>query len=256
MSPQASSPDAATTSSEQSAVTTLPDQSANTANNDIPDSETRTSTTSTGATAAATTNSNSSALDSQLMMSLMERLQRYPSLLNTNSFLSQPLEDLLLSLPDIDEDEDDEDGDEDGEGDDEVSADYRTRLAKEEAKLERELIRIIQSGKATEALKPNSGQAVTVRDSHICVGFHEEPRQGYRVWEWHGHVLFYDEVQGYSPEYIYGNYFEKLTAPPKDDRFEEKDNQFSSSGLRELIDSGDALNGRIVRRNLSSGGKR
>ncbi|KAF3795601.1 hypothetical protein EJ110_NYTH00228 [Nymphaea thermarum] len=253
MSPQARSPDAVTTTitSEQAAATTLQDQSATTTNNNTSESEISTTTT-----AATTTNNNGSALDSQLMMSLMERLQRYPSLLNTNSFLSQPLEDLFLSLPDEDEDEDDEDEDEDGEGDHEVNADYRTRLAKEEAKLERELIRIIQSGKAAEALKPNSGQAVTVRDSHICVGFHEEPRQGYRVWEWHGHVLLYDEVQGYSPEYIYGNYFEKMAAASKDGHFEEKDNPFASSGLRELIGSGGALNGRIVRRNMGSGGNR
>ncbi|KAB2619823.1 hypothetical protein D8674_041295 [Pyrus ussuriensis x Pyrus communis] len=47
-------------------------------------------------------------------------------------------------------------------------------------------------------------------EHHICIGLHEELRSEYRVWEWHGHIMLFDEENGYTPEYIYGNYFEGL----------------------------------------------
>ncbi|KAB2631189.1 hypothetical protein D8674_008708 [Pyrus ussuriensis x Pyrus communis] len=49
-----------------------------------------------------------------------------------------------------------------------------------------------------------------IGEHHICIGFHEELRSEYRVWEWHGHIMLFDEENGYTPEYIYGNYFEEL----------------------------------------------
>nr|GMD46582.1 uncharacterized protein LOC109182338 [Ipomoea batatas] len=84
-------------------------------------------------------------------------------------------------------------------------------LAREESKLEKEIIRTIHSG-STDSLKPNSGQAVTIGEHHICVGFHEDEDSDYRVWEWHGHIILFDDENGYNPEYIYGNYFERLAA--------------------------------------------
>ena len=51
-----------------------------------------------------------------------------------------------------------------------------------------------------DSLKPNSVQAVTFGEHHICVGFHEEKGSDYRVWEWHGHIMLFDEENGYTPE--------------------------------------------------------
>ncbi|XP_050241259.1 uncharacterized protein LOC126690173 [Quercus robur] len=31
-----------------------------------------------------------------------------------------------------------------------------------------------------------------------------------RVWEWHKHVVFYDDENGYMQEYVYGNYFKRM----------------------------------------------
>jgi hypothetical protein len=42
------------------------------------------------------------------------------------------------------------------------------------------------------------------------VSYQEEPGSGYRTWEWHGHVMVYEDGEGYVPEYVYGNYFEPL----------------------------------------------
>ncbi|KAI8574731.1 hypothetical protein RHMOL_Rhmol01G0377100 [Rhododendron molle] len=86
----------------------------------------------------------------------------------------------------------------DEENDDTKNNNNKTQLAKEESKLEKAIIRTILSGK-TDTLKPNSGQAVTVNEHHICVGFHRDAGSEYRVWEWHGHVMLFDEENGYSP---------------------------------------------------------
>ncbi|KAI3871140.1 hypothetical protein MKW98_015040 [Papaver atlanticum] len=139
------------------------------------------------------TNSN---FDSLLLQSLMGRLQLRPpnnNSPNSNSFLNQSLEDFLLNS------EIDSDGEDD---------ESKTQLSKEESKLEKDIIKVILSGKG-ETLKPNSGQAVTVGEHHICVGYHQETGSDYRVWEWHGHIMLFDEENGYTPEYIYGNYFER-----------------------------------------------
>ncbi|KAG7628384.1 hypothetical protein ISN45_At03g046390 [Arabidopsis thaliana x Arabidopsis arenosa] len=181
-------------------------------------------------------NGNSN-IDNLLIQTLLGRLQIRPP---NSHFLSQSLDDLLFKS-------DDSDGDDDGEG--------QTSLDREEARLEKELIRVIVSGRS-DSLKPNSGQAVTVNEHHICVGFHEDEESDYRVWEWHGHIMLFDEENGYTPEYIYGNYFERLPVKlpnnrrvEKEKKKEMKEEEVENLGLRELIDGGDAAPGRILHRN-------
>ncbi|XP_022631559.1 uncharacterized protein LOC106776672 [Vigna radiata var. radiata] len=132
---------------------------------------------------------------------MMDRLQ-LRALIN-NPLVMQSLEDFLFN--DLDEDEDDAD---------EVSFKGKSELARKEAKLEKEVIKIILSGNNQSPLKPNSGQAVSVRDHHICVGFQDEEASGYRVWEWHDHIMAFDEEFDYNPEYVYGNYFQWFKPRP------------------------------------------
>ncbi|XP_077244867.1 uncharacterized protein LOC143884900 [Tasmannia lanceolata] len=183
-------------------------------------------------------------LDGLLLQRLMSRMQLRPPYLDTNSFLSHTLEDFLQETNTLEDEESDLE---------------KTHLSKEESKIEKEIIRIIHTGN-TETLKPNSGQAVTICEHHICVGFHEEKESDYRVWEWHGHVMLFDEENGYNPEYIYGNYFERLQVKiggnsEEDEDEEEKGKEIGGGnlGLRELIGDGDSVNGRIVHRNLNVG---
>ncbi|MBA0804204.1 hypothetical protein Gohar_014350 [Gossypium harknessii] len=193
---------------------------------------------------------NTNNFDNLLLQTLMGRLQiRPPTNTITNSFLTQSLEDLLLDAANLsDSDSDDAD---------------KTQLAKEESKLEKEIIRVILSGK-TDPLKPNSGQAVSINDHHICITFHQENGSDYRVWEWHGHIMLFDEENGYSPEYIYGNYFERLQGKTvvneekeKEVEKEEEEEKIGNLGLRELIDGGaDSGSGRILHRNINAGSPR
>ncbi|XP_068669266.1 uncharacterized protein [Aristolochia californica] len=189
--------------------------------------------------------------DSLLLQSL-GRLQLRPPYLDSNSFLSQTLDDLLDEEHSLSSDDNTE----------------QSSLAKEEAKLEREIRRIIASGK-TDTLKANSGQAVSIGDHHICVGCHEEAASGYRVWEWHGHIMLFDEENGYTPEYIYGNYFERVERKSgsaveemgnkdeeKDNEDEDKESKGGTLGLRELIGNGGLTNGRILQRNVNMGSTR
>lgn len=187
--------------------------------------------------------------DNLLLQTLMGRLQiRPPNLLNSpNPFLNQTLEDLLLDTINnlsSDNEEDDED----------PSSDNRTQLAKEESKLEKEIIKTILGGKS-DTLNPNSGQAVTIGEHHICVGYHEESGSDYRVWEWHGHIMLFDEENGYTPEYIYGNYFERVIVKPvvvnKDDDEKEED-KVGNLGLRELIETVESGTSRILHRNMNA----
>ncbi|RWR83352.1 hypothetical protein CKAN_01210500 [Cinnamomum micranthum f. kanehirae] len=83
-------------------------------------------------------------------------------------------------------------------------------VAYEEAEVEREIVHIILSGDTT-SLRPNSGQPITIRENYISVECHDERGLDYRVWEWHDRVMPYDEVNGYSLEYIYGYYFESMS---------------------------------------------
>ncbi|OMO79434.1 hypothetical protein COLO4_24433 [Corchorus olitorius] len=129
----------------------------------------------------------------------MGRLQIHSPNSAFNPFLTQSIEELLdaanLSDPDSN----------DG---------IKTQFANEDSKLEKEIIKVILSGK-TDSWKPISGQAVTINGHHICITFYEEKGSDYRVWEWHGHIMWSDEENGYSPGYIYGNYFERLQGKPR-----------------------------------------
>lgn len=151
----------------------------------------------------------------------------------------------------------------DSENDDSSSS-SKTQLAKEESKLEKEIVRTILSGEI-EKLKPNSGQAIAIGEHHICVGFQEETGSDYRVWEWHGHIMLFDDENGYTPEYIYGNYFERVGAPKRiskktvktesgcDDGDEkEKEEKVANAGLKELIEGGNSSSGRVLHRNLNA----
>lgn len=198
---------------------------------------------------------NNTNFDNLLLQTLMGRLQIRPP---TNPFNSQTLEDLLFDAANLSDDNDDDD-----------SSSNKTQLAKEESKVEKEIVRVILSGK-TDSLKPNSGQAVTIGEHHICVGFHEETGSDYRVWEWHGHIMLFDEENGYTPEYIYGNYFERLLVKSRggeeqkekekeeeeEEEEQEKEEKVGNLGLRELIDGGEAAGARILHRNVNSGSPR
>ncbi|XP_044474292.1 uncharacterized protein LOC123202421 isoform X1 [Mangifera indica] len=196
---------------------------------------------------------NTSNFDNLLLQTLMGRRQIRPPNGNFSSpFLSQQsLEDLLFDAANLPDSTSDDDSD-------------KTQLSKEESKLEKEIIKIILSGKI-DSLRPNSGQAVTIGEHHICVGFHEEIGSDYRVWEWHGHIMLFDDENGYSPEYIYGNYFERLQGKVTRDtdivekekeEEEEEEEEVRNLGLRELIDNTDTKAGRILHRNLNRSSSR
>ncbi|XP_057778950.1 uncharacterized protein LOC130997600 [Salvia miltiorrhiza] len=196
--------------------------------------------------------------DNLLLQSLMSRLQLRPPSLHAAPPFSpdKSLEDLLFSdlLLNLSESESDSENDD-------FSSSSKTQLAKEESKLEKEIVRTILSGEI-EKLKPNSGQAIAIGEHHICVGFQEETGSDYRVWEWHGHIMLFDEENGYTPEYIYGNYFERVGAPKRklkktvkmgsggdDDDEKEK---VGNVGLKELIEGGNSGSGRVLHRNLNA----
>ncbi|XP_050380189.1 uncharacterized protein LOC126797580 [Argentina anserina] len=199
--------------------------------------------------------SSTTNFDNLMLQTLMGRLQIRPPPTTTSTttstaahnhaFLSQTLEDLLFDAANFSPDDDES----------------KTQLAREESKLERDIIRVILTG-STDSLKPNSGQAVTVGEHHICVGFHEETGSDYRVWEWHGHIMLFDEENGYTPEYIYGNYFERLAGKRggggggeevKEEEEEEEKEVVGNMGLRELIDGvEDSGQVRIVHRNINA----
>ncbi|XP_071710094.1 uncharacterized protein [Rutidosis leptorrhynchoides] len=206
---------------------------------------------------------NTSNIDNLFLQTLMGRLQirpQNPLQPQISPLFNQTLEDLLLdtinNISDTDTDHDDND---------ESSISNKTQLAKEESKLEKEIIKIILSGKSEETLKPNSGQAVSISEHHICVGYHVDSGSEYRVWEWHGHIMLFDEENGYNPEYIYGNYFERLRvvngnvkesekvvkgAENDGDNKEDKNVNF---GLKDLIGSSDdSGSGRILHRNMNA----
>ncbi|MCO5576879.1 hypothetical protein L7F22_030700 [Adiantum nelumboides] len=85
----------------------------------------------------------------------------------------------------------------------------RGKLAREEALLEAKVVQIIVAGDP-QSLKPNSGRSVAVGDHHVCVAFRDDSNSGYRIWEWHGHILMFDYENGYVPEFIYGSFYQQL----------------------------------------------
>uniref|UniRef100_A0A2P2Q656 Uncharacterized protein n=1 Tax=Rhizophora mucronata TaxID=61149 RepID=A0A2P2Q656_RHIMU len=179
----------------------------------------------------------------------MGRLQIHsPSSSQNDPLFSRSLEDLLLDAANNFSEESDDDN----------PNINKSRLSREESKVEREIIRIILSGK-TDSLNPNSGQAVTICEHHVCIGFHEEKEHDYRVWEWHGHIMLFDEENGYSPEYIYGNYFERLPGKVNygggiteaEENEEEETKEVLNMGLRGLIDGGNSKgSASILHRNI------
>lgn len=201
-------------------------------------------------------NGSNSSLDNLLLQTMMGRLQLRAPI--NNPLVTQSLEDFLFN--DLGDDDDDGGDNEDSE----KAFEGKSELAREEAKLEREVIKIVLSGNGESVLKPNSGQAVSVRDHHICVGFQDEEDSGYRVWEWHGHIMSFDEEFGYNPEYIYGNYFQWFKARPssvaavadavveKEEEEEEDEEKQENQGLRELIDNKDSADARILHRNINA----
>ncbi|XP_071701091.1 uncharacterized protein [Rutidosis leptorrhynchoides] len=209
---------------------------------------------------------NTSNLDNLFLQTLMGRLQirpQNPLQPQISPLFNQTLEDLLLDavnkISDTDTDHDDDDDDDR----DENSISNNTQLAKEESKLEKEIIKIILSGKSEGTLKPNSGQEVSIGEHHVCVGYHVESGSEYRVWEWHGHIMLFDDENGYNPEYIYGNYFERLRVVNGKIKESEKgvkvDNEEKNVnfGLKELIGSSeDSGLGRILHRSMNAGSSR
>jgi hypothetical protein len=208
--------------------------------------------------------SSASPVDALFLQNLMSRVQLRPPFLDTNSFLTHDLDDFLLNefaalsaaagASDDDDDEEDEDGEFSG-----GETRRRRMLAREEAKLEKEIVRMVLAGEAEEKLKPNSGQSVAVGDHHLCVGFHDEADGEYRVWEWHGHVMLFDDEDGYSAEYIYGNHFEPLAAATARSKKKEKEKREKdlSMGLRDLVvDTDDSGNGNRSKQKGSNGGAR
>lgn len=168
-----------------------------------------------------------SPLDASRLSSMMEKLGISLPYLDTNALISNACDKVI-------EDE------------------CKTKIAKETAKLEQKIVRIILSGKG-EDLKPNSCQSVEVGGHHICVANSEKPDSGYRVWQWHGHIMLYDEEKGFRLEYIYGNYFQRLE-PISDNADAEKDAE--NSVLRELMEKADEVNARILCRNINLASKR
>ncbi|XP_075634590.1 uncharacterized protein LOC142607064 [Castanea sativa] len=140
-----------------------------------------------------------------------------------------------------------------------ANGNHRAQMLKEERTIEREIIKAITTGKL-DSLKPNSGQSVPIGEHYVCVSFHEESDSDCRVWEWHGHVVFYDDENGYTQEYVYGNYFERMmmTREVFGDESDEEDesNEERNLGLGDLISSLSLNDGRLFSRNMGSNSRR
>lgn len=182
-------------------------------------------------------NFNPNSFEALVLSTMLNRLQMgQPPYLDTTSFISNACDRIIAD-------------------------ETKTPLQREEAKLEKKIVEIILSGEGAEKLNPNSGQAVSIGDHQVCVGFHDEEPQaekGYRIWEWHGHIMLYDEDKGYTAEYIYGNFFEKVKqkeakeVPPRG-----TEGLGAALGLGGLV-GGDReeANARILCRNMTAGGLR
>jgi hypothetical protein len=202
-----------------------------------PNNNNNSSSTTTTAAAATTTTT----LDSYFLETLMDRLQlRGPE---NKSLFSKSYEDFLFS-----EEEDDDDQPH-------AYQDGKQAIYKEESKLEAEIIKLILTGKG-DTLKPNSGEAISLRESNICVGCHEEEEGEYLVWEWHGHIMGYTDEHGFAPEYIYGNYFQRIVPVERSD-IAPVEGDAVNKGLKDLIDDAVVATtttpGRILHRNLNAG---
>lgn len=131
----------------------------------------------------------------------------------------------------------------------------RTQILKEEAHIEREIIKAISSGKI-ESLQPNSGQSISIGEHYVCVSFHDELESDCRVWEWHGHVVSYNAERGYTQEYVYGSYYERMMKKVLYEDSEEEKDEEDNSGLRQFIGGLNLTDGRFFCRNLSDNSRR
>jgi hypothetical protein len=190
---------------------------------------------------SSTTTTTSTTLDTYFLETLMDRLQlRGP---DNKPILDKSYEDFLFSEEEDDDDEDDQPR---------AYQDGKKAIYKEESRLEAEIIKLILTGKG-DTLKPNSGEAISLRESNICVGCHEEEEGEYLVWEWHGHIMGYTDEHGFAPEYIYGNYFQRIVPVERSDTAHVEDDAVNK-GLKDLIDDAVSTNpGRILHRNLIAG---
>jgi hypothetical protein len=194
-------------------------------------------------------------LENLLLETLMKRIQLHdPDNVNDDSSPSQKsFEDFLFGSDDDDEDDAPRTYQEVGQ----------KAIQREESRVEGEIIKLIVSGEG-DTLKPNSGEAVTIRESSICVGCHDDEEGEYVVWEWHGHIMGYNDDHGFSPEYIYGNYFQRTVPSERpysqpvgvgDEDEVDDEADVVSKGLKDLIDDvdTDAAPARILHRSLNAG---
>ena len=72
--------------------------------------------------------------------------------------------------------------------------------------------------------------------------------------------MFYDDENGYTQEYVYGNYFERMvmTREVFGDESDEEDesNEERNLGLGDLISSLSLNHGRLFSRNMGSNSRR
>ena len=75
--------------------------------------------------------------------------------------------------------------------------------------------------------------------------------------------MLFDEENGYTPEYIYGNYFERMVGKKPSGGVKEgksggekEEKVVNLGGLKELIDQGDSSTSRILHRNITASSPR
>ena len=132
-------------------------------------------------------------------------------------------------------------------------------MLKEERTIEREIIKAIITRKL-DPLKPYSRQSVPIGEHYVCISYHKDSNSSCRVWEWHGHVVFYNDGNGYMQECMYGNYFERMmmTREVFRDESDEEDesNEQRNLGLGDLISSLSLNDGHLFSRNMGSNSRR
>ncbi|XP_058742275.1 uncharacterized protein LOC131614733 [Vicia villosa] len=82
-------------------------------------------------------------------------------------------------------------------------------IYREESKLKDEIVYRILNGE-TDTMKPNSDETTQIHESHISLKFYTGEEREYLVLEWNGHIMRYTYEHGFVPEYVYGNYFQRI----------------------------------------------
>ena len=85
-----------------------------------------------------------------------------------------------------------------------------TSIAKEVNKVEEQIARTIVSGNI-KSLQANSVEVVMVAGHEVCIEV-QESGQDEQVWEWHGHIVLYEDEVEFRPEYFCGSYKERLAS--------------------------------------------